>query len=160
MKYLVGLGSNLGESVATLVAARKDVSELPSTFVLCSSSLYRTAPVGGPEQADFINAVILVDSPAEPMDFLQRLQAIEHKHARVRTERWGPRTLDLDIIDVAGFKSQSDELHIPHPRACERAFVLVPAREVAPTWMLGDVELANLSIPADQPIESFNRAEW
>jgi 2-amino-4-hydroxy-6-hydroxymethyldihydropteridine diphosphokinase len=160
MKCLVGLGSNLGDSVATLVAARKDVSELPSTFVLGSSSLYRTAPVGGPEQADFINAVLLVDSPAEPTDFLQQLQAIENKHARVRTERWGPRTLDLDIIDVAGFRSNSDALHIPHPRARERAFVLVPAREVAPTWMLGDVELANLSIPADQPIESFYRAEW
>ena len=116
--------------------------------------------MGGPEQADFINAVILVDSPAEPMDFLHQLQAIENKHARVRTEHWGPRTLDLDIIDVAGFRSNSDSLHIPHPRARERAFVLVPAREIEPTWMLGDVELANLSIPADQPIESFNRAEW
>ena len=136
----IGLGANLpsavGGPVETLIALRPRLSaEIQSSFGgvrLRWSPLFRTAPVGGPpNQPDYINAVLVVDQPPEPtaaaaLDLLRRLQGLELHFDRVREERWGPRTLDLDLLWWGTLHLQSPELELPHPRWSERAFVLAP----------------------------------
>ena len=136
----IGLGANLpcaaGGPVETLIALRPRLSaEIQTCFGdvrLRWSPLFRTAPVGGPpNQPDYINAVLVVDQPPEPtaevaLGLLRRLQAVELKFDRVREERWGPRTLDLDLLWWGALQLQSSELELPHPRWRERAFVLAP----------------------------------
>ena len=136
----IGLGANLpsaaGGPVETLIALRPRLSaEIQACLgAVCTrwSPLFRTAPVGGPpNQPDYINAVVVVDQPPEPtasvaLGLLRRLQALELHFDRVREERWGPRTLDLDLLWWGGLQLQSSELELPHPRWRERAFVLAP----------------------------------
>ena len=136
----IGLGANLpsvaGGPIETLIALRPRLSaEIQSSFGgvrLRWSPLFRTAPVGGPpNQPDYINAVLVVDQPPQPtaaaaLELLGRLQVLELQFDRVREERWGPRTLDLDLLWWGGLKLQSPGLELPHPRWSERAFVLAP----------------------------------
>ena len=136
----IGLGANLpsaaGGPIDTLSALRPLLTAARQGWLgaaeLCWSPLFRTAPVGGPpDQPDYINAVVVLDYPPEPtpaaaMALLRRLQALESQFGRVRQERWGPRTLDLDLLWWGALQSQSSELELPHPRWCERAFVLAP----------------------------------
>ena len=136
----IGLGANLpsavGGPVETLIALRPRLSAEMKAYLgevsLRWSPLFRTAPVGGPpNQPDYINAVVVVDQPPEPtpaaaLGLLRRLQALELRFDRVREERWGPRTLDLDLLWWGGLPLQSPELELPHPRWSERAFVLAP----------------------------------
>lgn len=136
----VGLGANLpsaaGGPIETLIALRPRLSaEIQGCLGEVSlrwSPLFRTAPVGGPpHQPDYINAVLVVDQPPAPtaaaaLGLLRRLQALELQFERVRGERWGPRTLDLDLLWWGGLPVQSPELELPHPRWSERAFVLAP----------------------------------
>lgn len=133
---LVALGSNLGDSAAHLRAARRALAELGT--VHAASSLWRTAPVGGPAgQDDYLNAVVRVAPLPElrdPAALLGALLAIERARGRRRRERWGPRTLDLDLLDVGGAVRSEADLRLPHPRMLERAFVLAPLLEVAPEW--------------------------
>ena len=96
------------------------------------SDFHETVPVGGPEQGDFLNAVVVVDTALGPEELLAELQRIEDDHGRVRVERWGPRTLDLDLVAMDGVRRDTPELTVPHPRAAERRFVLVPLVEVWP----------------------------
>jgi 2-amino-4-hydroxy-6-hydroxymethyldihydropteridine diphosphokinase len=105
------------------------------------SAVYQTAPVGGPEQDDFLNAVVLIDTDLEPHALLSVCQQIEAAHERVREVRWGPRTLDVDIIHVDGVRLDDPDLTLPHPRAHERAFVCIPWLEVDPAASLGDLSL-------------------
>lgn len=127
----IALGSNLGERIDYL---RGGVAELRQGGVLVTrtSSVYETAPVGGPEQPHYLNAVIEIVWRDAPLDLLTLCQQIETAADRVRDVHWGPRTLDLDIIAVDGVVIDSDHLVLPHPRAHERAFVLVPLAEIAP----------------------------
>ena len=120
-----GSASNIGDRLAHLQAA---VDLLAPIAV---SPVYETAPVGGPEQGPYLNAVALVPA-IDPMRLLRQAQAIEAARDRVRAERWGPRTLDVDLLDVGGLVLDTPELTLPHPRAAERAFVLVPWLAVAP----------------------------
>jgi uracil phosphoribosyltransferase len=127
----IGLGSNLGDRAAHLAAAAAAVAEAvgPVTAV---SSLYETAPVGGPDQGDYLNAVVLAETDLPPADVLERLLDIERGMGRERRERWGPRTIDLDIL-VYGERSVAvPGLTVPHPRMAERRFVLEPLAEVWP----------------------------
>jgi 2-amino-4-hydroxy-6-hydroxymethyldihydropteridine diphosphokinase len=96
------------------------------------SPVYETVPVGGPPQPDYLNAVVLAETTLPPLEFLDRLHEIEAAFDRVRVVRWGPRTLDIDIISVAGERSEDPELTLPHPRAHERAFVLAPWHDIDP----------------------------
>jgi dihydroneopterin aldolase / 2-amino-4-hydroxy-6-hydroxymethyldihydropteridine diphosphokinase len=121
----LGLGSNIGDRLAHLQAA---VDLLAPIAV---SPVYETAPVGGPEQDPYLNAVALV-AATNPRRLLRQAQAIEAARDRVRAERWGPRTLDVDLLDVGGLVLDTPELTLPHPRAAERAFVLVPWLAVSP----------------------------
>ena len=132
MRYVIAVGANLGEAALVVDHALDTLAEHLNGDLVARSSLYRTAPVGGPEQPDFINAVAIVDSDLEPPEILTRLQAMESESGRVRDVRWGPRTLDLDVIVAGDVVSDDPKLTIPHPRAHERAFVLTPWLEIDP----------------------------
>jgi 2-amino-4-hydroxy-6-hydroxymethyldihydropteridine diphosphokinase len=133
MRAAFGLGSNLGDRVAHLRAA---VAGLAAGGVdnLEVSSLYETDPVGGPEQPDYLNAVAVGDTSLAATELLGLARSLELAAERVRTVRNAPRTLDVDLLAVGDVVFASDELTVPHPRAHERAFVLVPWAEVDPTF--------------------------
>lgn len=124
-RYVVGIGANLGDAVATVVAA---LARLPGA--VATSYLYRTVPIGGPEQPDFVNAAALIDVPDDPPRLLGVLNAIEHDAGRVRDVRWGARTLDLDILVWDGPDLAGEALTIPHPRLAERLFAILPLLDV------------------------------
>lgn len=132
----IALGSNLGDRLEHLRAAVEGLEQLGE--VVSVSSVFETEPVGGPDQGRYLNAVAVVDTGLEPTELLDRLLEIEQGRGRVRTERWGPRTLDLDIVVYDDRSIDRDRLQIPHPRAHERGFVLAPLVEVWPDAELAD----------------------
>lgn len=109
-----------------------ELGRLPRTRLLACSSLYRTAPVGKLDQADFVNAVAVLDTQLSPRELLQELLALEARHGRVRGEPNGPRTLDLDLLLLGDRVIRETGLEVPHPRMHQRAFVLLPLAEVTP----------------------------
>jgi 2-amino-4-hydroxy-6-hydroxymethyldihydropteridine diphosphokinase len=127
----LALGANLGDAVATVQQALRDVAALPETQLFKASSLYRSAPYEA-QGPDFINAVALVHTQLSPLDLLHALQALELQSGRERLYKNAPRTLDLDIIFYADVVLATPELTLPHPRWHERAFVLKPLAEVWP----------------------------
>ena len=129
----VGLGSNQDAPARQVKAALAELNDLPGCRVLRSSGLYRTSPWGPvQDQPDFANAVAELDTGLLPHELLQGLQALEAEHGRTRERRWGPRTLDLDLLLYDDLTMTTDELTLPHPRLHERAFVLVPLAELEP----------------------------
>lgn len=131
MRIVVGIGANLGERLATMQEAVRRIGLLAP--VLAISRVYETAPVGGPEQPPFLNAAIAVAWEGEPLALLDHLQAIEHDLGRVRDVRWGPRTIDLDVLWIEGGACiDHARLVVPHPRLHERPFALRPLLDVAP----------------------------
>jgi 2-amino-4-hydroxy-6-hydroxymethyldihydropteridine diphosphokinase len=146
---VIAVGSNLGDRTATFMAAVRALAEADDIEVTAISTPIETVAVRlTGEDADapaYLNAVVLVRTTLAPRALLSRLHDIERKHGRVRGERWGDRTLDLDLIDYAGMQSSSDDLTLPHPRAHERVFVLRPWVEVAPEAVLpGHGRIADL----------------
>lgn len=129
---VISLGANLDDPTAQVHAAAREIALLPDVTVTHRSRLFRTAPVGGPEQPDYVNAVVVVTTSRTPDQLLTDLQSIEARHGRVRDVRWGPRTLDLDLIAYDELCSQEPRLVLPHPRAHERAFVLAPWQDADP----------------------------
>ncbi len=135
---VIALGSNLGDRGQTLALAVDALRALPGFTVTSVSSIVETEPVGGPEQPPYLNAVVVGRATLEPEQLLAELHRIEADHGRVRDVRWGARTLDLDLIQygvpgsVHEVVSESEHLMLPHPRAAERAFVLVPWAEAEP----------------------------
>ena len=130
----IGLGANLGDAAATLREAIAELARLPRTELLRASRLYRTPAWGVTEQPDFINAVALVETALPPRDLLDALLAIERSFGRTRLdgERWGPRTLDLDLLLHGDATIDEPGLRVPHPHLHERAFALLPLAEIAP----------------------------
>ena len=128
MKAVIALGANIGNPLENLEIALSLLRE--STEVISVSSFYTTAPVGGPAQPDYLNAVCIIESELPALDLLSLLQGIEKSLGRERSEHWGPRTIDLDLIQYGGVLSKSTELELPHPRAHERRFVLEPWLEI------------------------------
>lgn len=129
----LGLGSNLDDPCAHVERAVQEVGVLPQSELLAVSSHYRTAPLGPADQPDFINAVICLSTSMPPLSLLCALQQIERRHGRVRNgPRWGPRTLDLDLLLVGDQQIDLPGLQVPHPQMHCRAFVLVPLAEIAP----------------------------
>lgn len=128
----IGLGANLGDPAAAVRAGLQALAGLPDTVLGPVSGLYRTAPVGVTDQADFCNAVAGLDTSLAPQQLLTALQRIESAHGRVRMRRWGPRQLDLDVLLYGDQVIDQPALTVPHPRLQERAFVLVPLAELAP----------------------------
>jgi 2-amino-4-hydroxy-6-hydroxymethyldihydropteridine diphosphokinase len=131
-RAVLSVGSNLGDRLGTLQGCVQAIARLPDTDVLAISPVYETAPVDGPAQPDYLNAVLVIRTGLPPGDLLQAAQHIEAAFGRVRAGRFGPRTLDIDIIDYAGQVSGDPALTLPHPRAHERAFVLAPWHDIDP----------------------------
>lgn len=130
----VGIGSNLGDPVRHVQDAFEALAQLPDSGSFARSGLWRSAPVGPAGQPDYVNAVAAFVTRLEPMDLLRRLQAIEDAAGRQRqAERWGPRTLDLDLLVLGRLVVDEPVLTLPHPRIAERNFVLLPLAEIAPS---------------------------
>jgi len=132
----LALGSNLGDSATVLQAAVDDLAALPGLRLGAVSAVYRTAPVGGPEQPDYLNAVVVGETTFDPLALLTATQGVERAHHRVRDVRWGPRTLDVDVIALGDEVVDEPTLQVPHPRAHERAFVLVPWTDADPAAVI------------------------
>jgi 2-amino-4-hydroxy-6-hydroxymethyldihydropteridine diphosphokinase len=133
-RVAVALGSNLGDSEAILEAALKSLSHQPGVMLQAQSPVYQTVAVG-PPQPDYLNVCALFATQLDPEPFLQLLLHTETLFGRVRRERWGPRLLDLDLLLFDHMILDQPQLQIPHPRMRERAFVLVPLHDIAPTWI-------------------------
>lgn len=127
-RALLGLGSNLGDRVAHLRTAVASLGD----EVTAVSDVYETEPVGGPEQGPYLNLVVALRTARPARDLLATAQALESAAGRVREERWGPRTLDVDVLWIDGEEVDEPDLRVPHPRMAGRAFVLVPLGDVAP----------------------------
>jgi 2-amino-4-hydroxy-6-hydroxymethyldihydropteridine diphosphokinase len=155
---VLSLGSNLGDRLANLQLAL-DTLGAPDLVLRAVSSVYETDPVGGVAQADYLNAVVLAGSSLPATELLARCAAAENAAGRIRSQRWGPRTLDVDIVSYGAEISADPAVTLPHPRAHERAFVLVPwleldPRAVLPGWgPVAGLPAASLSA-ASGPTES------
>ena len=140
-RAVLSIGGNLGDPITAL----RQAVESFRPWLVAVSPVYRTPPWGPVPQDDFLNAVLIVDDPdATPEVWLARALEAEAAAGRVRDVRWGPRTLDVDVVDVDGVVSDDPELTLPHPRARERAFVLVPWQAIDPSALLGGVPIAEL----------------
>ena len=140
-RAVLSIGANLGDAAAAL----QSVVDAMRPWLVAVSPVYRTAAWGPVEQPDFLNAVLIVEDPrASASDWLARGQALEAAAGRVRDVRWGPRSLDVDVIDVDAVSSPEPALTLPHPRAAERAFVLVPWLAADPSARLSRTPVADL----------------
>ena len=133
---VLALGSNMGPSHEILRESLAELDASDGVEVVAVAPLARTAAVGGPEQPDFLNTVVLARTTLSPRGLLAACQAVEQRHGRERIEHWGPRTVDVDVITYGALVAAADDLEIPHPRARERAFVLEPWAQVDPTAFL------------------------
>jgi 2-amino-4-hydroxy-6-hydroxymethyldihydropteridine diphosphokinase len=133
----VALGSNLGDRVANLQYAVDALAAADGVEVIDVSRVYETAPVGGPPQDAYLNAVVSIDTALDPHELLALGQRVERDAHRVRAERWGPRTLDVDLLLYDDVRLDEADLTVPHPRMWERGFVLAPLRDVAPALVAG-----------------------
>ena len=136
MKATVGLGSNLGNRLANLQFAIDSLNATVGTQVHSISPVFETDPVGGPTQDDYLNAVAVIKTILSPEQLLDATQQIELAAHRERSERWGPRTLDLDLLAMDDLTINSQNLVLPHPRAHERGFVLLPWSTLDPNYMV------------------------
>jgi 2-amino-4-hydroxy-6-hydroxymethyldihydropteridine diphosphokinase len=148
MRTFIGVGSNLGDRRAHL---RDAVDSLPD--VVAVSSVYETDPVGGPTQGPYLNIVVELNTEIEPHGLLRVCHRIEAAANRVRDQRWGPRTLDVDIIWMDGVTIDDARLTLPHPRWRDRRFVLVPLRELAPEMVsAADIDQADGRVWPVEPL--------
>jgi 2-amino-4-hydroxy-6-hydroxymethyldihydropteridine diphosphokinase len=162
----LALGANLGDPRRTLRAAVASLSAHEGVRVDDVSSLWRTAAVGGPEQPDYLNAVVTVGTTLDARALLGLAHALEAAASRVREVRWGPRTLDVDLLAVGDERSDDPDLTLPHPRAHERRFVLAPWAEVDPGFMLSPATGPQRTVAewaarvTDQQVELLEGGAW
>jgi 2-amino-4-hydroxy-6-hydroxymethyldihydropteridine diphosphokinase len=145
---VIGLGGNLGDRRATLARAVDALAADAAVRVVARSPLYETAPVGGPPQGDYLNGALLVETALSAREVLERLLAVEQSLGRVRRERNGPRTVDLDLLWIEGEPVDEPGLEVPHPRLAERPFALRPLLDVAPDARDPRTGVAYASLPA------------
>lgn len=139
MRAYIGLGSNLDDPLSQVRAAINELAALPQSHLQAVSPLYRTPPLGPADQPDYINAVVALDTDLQPLALLDELQRIEHLHGRKRGQvRWGPRTLDLDLLLYGDCTITNDRLTVPHLGLRERPFVIFPLHAIAPGLILPD----------------------
>ncbi len=137
VRSVIALGSNVGDSPLTLASAVASLERSDDVMVLSRSPVAQTKPVGGPaRQRDYLNQVVEIETRLSPHALLDLAQTIEDEHNRIREQRWGPRTLDVDIVTYAGAVIDSPRLQVPHPSAAERAFVLLPWSWMDPVALL------------------------
>ena len=149
-RVLIGLGGNLGDPVASMRQALKTIDANPACKVTQVSSFWRTPPWGKTDQPDFINACAEVETSLSPQGFLSLCLETEKVLKRVRTERWGPRSIDIDILFFGERTIREEGLTVPHPRIAERAFVLVPLAEIAPDQMLDGKTIRDRAVEIDR----------
>ncbi len=137
-KVYIGLGSNVGNKAENLARAHLLIEAMDDVYIKQASSLYQTTPWGKTDQEDFINQVIEIETELLPLDLLHRLQDIEIKLGRQRDVRWGPRTIDLDVLLYGRETIDLEELKVPHPYLLQRLFVLIPLQEIAPELVFPD----------------------
>ena len=149
----IGLGSNLNGPTAQIESALDALGNIAETRVFARSSLYRSAPLGGVEQPDFVNAAAAVMTTLGARELLDELHAIERSQGRERGgQRWGPRVIDLDLLVFSSAVCRDDGLSVPHPGIAERNFVLLPLREIAPDLVIPGVgRVASLPINEAEP---------
>lgn len=147
----IGLGSNLEDPQQQLRSALTALAALPSTKLVSSSSFYRSTAVGPGQQPDYINAVCRLDTELCAESLLSALQQIEKAQGRVRTQKWGPRTLDLDLLLYGNQNIELPHLQVPHPRMFERNFVLYPLAEIATDLVF----TRELGLPKQVALESL-----
>lgn len=140
----LGLGGNLGDPVAGFAAALRRLSMHAGVVSLRPSSVYRTAPWGKLDQPEFLNMAVLIETSLPARALLALCLEIEREGGRERRERWGPRTIDIDILSYGDETVDEPGLQIPHPRIAERAFVLAPLAEIAPEQVIGGCNVATL----------------
>ena len=146
----IGLGGNIGKPQETMASALRTLHQADGVAVLHVSSIYRTPPWGRTDQPDFLNAAAEIATSLSPRDLLDLCLNVERQLKRIRAERWGPRSIDIDILKY-GDKTVSEEgLEIPHPRMLDRAFVLLPLSEIAPDLDLAGESAANRAARSDQ----------
>ncbi len=163
MKAFIGLGSNLGDREANLRQALEHLALTPETTVVRASSLYDTEPVGALDQPHFLNAVAQLETQLAPRQLLWNLMLIERRLGRVRTQRWGPRTLDLDLLLYEDAVIDEDDLQVPHPELPKRSFVLVPLVELDPMLLhpaTGETMLALLQRLGARPLVKHGSRLW
>lgn len=161
VRAYIGLGANLGEPLAQLRAAVAGLAALPGSTLVAVSPLYRSAPLGPAGQPDYFNAVTSLDTCLTPHGLLAALQAIETANGRVRLERWGPRTLDLDLLLYGNDRIATPDLTVPHPELGQRCFVLVPLHDLAPELILPDGRvLAELAAQTDRTGLILHERHW
>ena len=141
VRCYIGLGSNLNQPRKQLEQAIGQLKKLPQSHWVTCSTFHQTAPVGPVKQPDFINAVAAIDTSLDPHTLLTALQAIENAQHRTRQVRWGPRTLDLDLLLYGDHVINTPTLTVPHPEMCHRLFVIAPLLEIAPDLRLPDGKL-------------------
>lgn len=149
----LGLGSNIGDRLDYLQSAVNALNTHPKVRVDAVSSIYETQPVGGPEQAAYLNMVVRAATLLSPRALLKVAQGVEADLGRERNERWGPRTIDIDILLYDQATIRRRNLEIPHPRLTQRPFALVPLMEVAPGMKLPDGKSIASTLASLAPIE-------
>jgi len=163
VRAFIGLGSNLGDREANVRQALEHLAHAPETSVVRASSLYDTEPVGVEEQPHFLNAVAQLETQLTPHQLLWNLMLIERRLGRVRTQRWGPRTLDLDLLLYEDLVLEDDDLTIPLPELAKRSFVLVPLVELEPLLVhpvTGETVLALLQRLGARPLVKHGSRLW
>ena len=163
MRAFIGLGSNLGDREANLRQALDHLARTPDTTVVRASSLYDTEPVGVEDQPHFLNAVAQLETRLAPQQLLWNLMLIERRLGRVRSQRWGPRTLDLDLLLYEDLVIDEEDLQVPHPELTKRSFVLVPLVELEPLLLhpvTGETMLALLQQLGARPLVKHGSRLW
>ncbi len=145
MRAVLSVGSNMNDRLGLLNRVFEDFAQ----ETVAASPVYATPPWGVEDQEEFLNAILIVEVDHSPQELLARGQRLEQEAHRVRQRRWGPRTLDVDIVDIEGYRSQDPKLTVPHPYAHQRAFVLVPWLAADPTARLGESPVADLIAQLD-----------
>jgi len=140
----LGLGGNIGDPVTAFAAALRGLAQHPAVALRRISSVYRTAPWGKLDQPEFLNLAVLIETDLPAADLLELCLALERSQGRERRERWGPRTLDIDILIYGTEAIDRPGLQVPHPRIAERAFVLAPLAEIAPEVTIDGADVVTL----------------
>jgi 2-amino-4-hydroxy-6-hydroxymethyldihydropteridine diphosphokinase len=144
----LGLGSNLGDPIGQISRALHEIDDVSGVALTQISSFYRTDPIGFADQPAFVNAVAQIETTLSPQDLMRALLDVEKAHDRVRTEKNGPRSLDLDILIFNEWRLEESDVTVPHPRLHERAFVLVPLLELNPKLYIPGLGFAREYLPS------------
>ena len=162
---LIGLGSNLGERECQLEQALQRLEQAGDLRIVSVSNLYETKPVGDTDQPEFLNMAARLETLLTPLDLLKRCLAVENEMGRLRTRRWGPRIIDIDLLEYDARRVRLTELILPHPEIVNRGFVLIPLNDIAPELILENektvAEMAGLFLAGTQnDVRLWKKVSW